>query len=142
METKVVDVRKGSGDKKDLPAPKKVVNIEYRDQETGRTYAGDFTFKRLNLGDIRQMAVRRAQLNGGLAEETLDRVTRIMNSMLAHLEFGIDKAPDWWQPDSFYTGDVVVKVFEAFMEFQDSFRVAILQQGQGPEVSTESQAAA
>ena len=121
-EVSVVDVREDA--KKLISGPgdiTKTFNIRYTDP-TGRDYAGDFTVRRLNMGAIRKMAIRKSQLNGGEPDSALDETIVQLNSMLAHLEVALVQAPEWWNPDSFYSGDVIVEVYKEVMSFEDTFR--------------------
>jgi hypothetical protein len=128
MATKIVDVRKGMDEKLSMPSTTKTFHVEYKDPENGRVYGGEFTVKRLNMGDIRQVAIKKAQLNGGVKEENLDTSIRFINAMLAHLEFALIKFPDWWQPDTFYSADVISDIYEEVISFETSFREPVQKQ--------------
>jgi hypothetical protein len=123
MSAKIVDVRGGSnGQGPVLPPPRKTIHMEYTDQESKLLYAGDFTVKRLTLGDMRRVAIKRAELSGGVKADALDMNTQAMNTMLAHLEVAIEKAPEWWKPSDFYTADPIADLYEKVIDFEDSFR--------------------
>ena len=123
-----MDVRKEQNDKVTLPFPQKTFHVEYTEPETGHVYGGDFTVKRLTMGDIRQVAIRKAQLNGGVAEDALDRNVRYVNSMLAHLEIALTQKPEWWKPDTFYNADVIAEIYSEVISFEESFRHVISKQ--------------
>jgi hypothetical protein len=126
MATKIVDVTHGKDGKKlELPPSHKVVHIEYTDPDSGMIYGGEFTIKRLNIGDLRKAAINRTQLNGGVKEELLDENVKFMNMMMSHLSVAIVKAPDWWKPEEFYNGRVIFEVYEEVARFEDSFRSAV-----------------
>jgi hypothetical protein len=125
MATKIVDVRAGNNGSKDLPSTHKVVHVDYTDPETGLQYGGDFTIKRMTLGDIRKSAVMRAQLNGGLPESAIEENVRFLNTILAHLSYSIVKSPDWWKPEEFYNGGVIYDLYKEVTVFEDSFRPLI-----------------
>ncbi len=147
MAAKIVDVR-DSEEAKDLPSTKKVIHVEYVDPETGRSYGGEFTIQRLNLGDMRRVAIRRAELAGGMPVESLDENTQFMNAMSAHLEFAIIKSPEWWNPDVLFDGSVIVDVYEEVTRFEQSFRDAAKRrraqdvEGRSPEPTEQQQASA
>lgn len=124
MPTKIVDVSKGVEEKR-LPLTQKVVAVEWTDDETGQKRVGEFTLKRMNLGDLRKAAIRRAQLNGGLPEAAIDEDTRFMNMMLANLEMTIVQSPDWWKPEEFYNGRVIYDLYNEVISFEATFRSAL-----------------
>ena len=138
MATKIVDLR-ASGQKsdKDLPKNTTVLHVDYTDPDTEMTYGGDFTVKRLNMADIRQVAIRKAQLNGGIAPDLIEPGMSYFNSMLAHLEVALVQTPEWWKPDEFYNADVINDVYQEVMSFEDSFRRADKQQPQENKSSGE-----
>lgn len=140
MPAKIVDVTKSSEAGKDLPATQCVKHVEYEDPENGRRHSGEFVIRRLNLGLMRQVSVRKAELNGGMPHDSLDPATRQLNSLLAHLEFAILKAPEWWKPEEFYSGDLIAQVYEEVMNFEDSFRRPVPKQPQGAEGDRSSAA--
>jgi hypothetical protein len=138
MATKIVDVRKDQAEIVGLPASQKVFHVDYTDPETSRQYGGDFTVKRLNIGDMRQVGIRRAQLNGGLSEESLDRNISYVNAMLAHLEIALVKTPDWWKPQEMYNADVVADVYQEVMLFEETFRRTVQKQSTSVETNSET----
>jgi len=124
MTVKIVDARTGKVNKEELPPNMKLVNFSYTD-ENGAIYGGDFVFKRLTIGDIRRMAVRRAQLNGSFPENVIDEDVAYMNIMLGHLEVATVKAPDWWKPDDLYDPQIVLNLYKEVLAFEASFRRAL-----------------
>lgn len=96
----------------------KTVYIEKRGED-GKTYSGDFTFKRLTLANIAQVGAEIARLNGG---NPVDETTEFINTMLAHFKYGIVVAPSWWNPNDLYDIGVVKEVFDKLMEHERSFR--------------------
>lgn len=136
MATKIVDVT-GKQEHSDLPATQKVIHVEYTDPESGLKYAGPFTIQRLNVGQMRQMAITKAQLNGGMAEDAIDQNIRYINQVMAHLQHAIIKAPDWWRPDDFYSGDILIEVYEEVMNFEDTFRHAAQKRSQGAQANSQ-----
>ena len=108
-------------------APKEIkkeatVFIEVRSEQEGRVYNGHFTFRRLNLGQIAQMGVEVARLNGGM---TVDDSTDFLNTMIATFRFAVTKAPEWWKPEEMFDNIVVAHVYNKYLEFESSFRRAV-----------------
>ena len=142
MATKIVDVKTGvNGAKLELPPMHKVVHVEYTDPETELLYAGDFTIKRLTLGELRQAAIRRAQLNGGIPEEAIEENIRFLNAVLSKLEFNIVSSPEWWNPDAFFSGRVIFDLYDEVTKFEDSFRRPARGGSQTSEASGKGQTA-
>lgn len=109
-------------DKPGAPPNQQTSHIEIRSKVDGQMYAGDFTFKRLTLGDIARQGVTQARLNGGLP---VDDTTEHLNRMFATLIVGVVKAPEWWHPEDFFDGLLAKAVYEKFLEYQASFRPAV-----------------
>lgn len=108
-----------------LPPNTKVVYIEK--QSAGRVYSGDFTFKRLTIGELGRLGADIARRNGGLP---VDDTTERVNIMLAHFAIGITDAPKWWNPEELYDLSLVREVFEQQMKFEASFRPALQKQAE------------
>lgn len=141
MATKIVDLR-ASGQKsdKDLPKNTTVFHVEYTDPDSGMTYGGDFTVKRLNLAEVRQVAIKKAQLNGGVADDLIDSGISYLNSMSAHLAVALTKTPEWWKPDEFFGADLINDVYQEVMSFEDSFRRAAEKRSQEAKANSEGEA--
>jgi hypothetical protein len=129
MATKIVDVRKDRDEASALPATSKVFHVTWEDPETRQTYGGDFTVRRMTIGDMRRIGIRKAEMNGGQSTEALDKSIGYVNAMLAHLEVALVKRPEWWKPDNFYSADLIAQVYEEVMKFEDSFRVLVPEKG-------------
>lgn len=138
MTTKIVDVRKGAGANGAEISFTKVFNLQYTDERTGAVLAGDFTVKRLTVGDVGKIAIRKAQLNGGQAEDAIDVNTRWLHQMIAHLEYAITDAPKWWKPLDFYDAEPVEQLYEKVVEFELSFRRPVPAQSPGIETNSQS----
>lgn len=137
MATKVVDAR--APEKAALPKMQAVIHVNYTDPDTENVYGGDFTIRRLPLDLIRKVALRRAELNGGIPEKSLAEDVVYLNAMLAHLEQAIVKAPDWWKPTEFYSTDIIVEVYSEVMKFENSFRRSLPGQESRAEEDSASQ---
>jgi hypothetical protein len=93
--------------------------MTWKDPETGRINSGTFTAKRPSLGTLGQIAVYRAKLNGG---QQVDPQTNFLHSMMADLFYILTEAPDWWQPDTFFTANPLQEVWDHVRSWLDSFR--------------------
>lgn len=101
-----------------LPPFEKTFAIEERGDD-GKMYAGDFTIKRLSIGNLGRVGTEIARLNGG---NTVDQTTDYINTAIAHFKFAIVKAPDWFDVDKLYEPKVIKKVFDTILEHERSFR--------------------
>lgn len=101
--------------------------IEYK-ADDGLVYSGDFTFKRLTIGDVSKVGAEIARLAGG---QTVSEEVDFINTMLAHFSAGIVKAPEWWRPAELYDIGILHAVFKEFMEFERSFRATVPEQPAG-----------
>lgn len=112
--------KNGGTEKTQVPAlqNQKTVYIEKKGED-GRTYSGNFTFKRLTLANIAQVGAEIARLNGG---NPVDDTTEFINTMLAHFKFAIISSPEWWNPTELYDISIVKEVFDALMQHEQSFR--------------------
>lgn len=119
---KIKDLSQEMREKKELPPMHHAFYLEMKDPDSDRMLTGTFMARRLNVAQIRQLALIKAELNGGHAEGVLDRSVALLNHMLAHLRVALVSAPDWWKPDEFWSGDVITHVFDEVMSFEDRFR--------------------
>jgi len=136
VTTKVVDVSK-TEEYQNLPPTQRAYHFSYTDSESGLDYSGVFVFRRLNVGDMRGVAVRTAELNGGMPQQSLDRHIAVLNEWLASLEHAIVKAPEWWKPNDFYTADIIGQVYAKFEEFEATFRGAVRGRPSAPAQDSE-----
>lgn len=122
-EVRVIDVRKSAPAAATLPPTQTIIHMEWTD-DAGLTLAGYFTVERLNIGKLRAVALREAQLNGGMKAEALGNGPAQLNAMLAHFEQALIDHPKWWKPDEFYDTDPIYALFEEVMRFEGTFRRA------------------
>lgn len=108
------------------------VYVEVKSNMDGRTYSGNFTFKRLNIGSIAQVGVEACRLNGGL---TVDENTDFLNTMLATFKYAVTAAPEWFKPEEMFDTHVVATVYNKYLEFEATFRRAV---PQSPEATAEA----
>ena len=87
---------------------------------TGRVYSGNFTFKRLSIGDKGRAEVLRAKLNGDL--KSIDPEIDILHDMLSFLRYGLILFPDWWRECGFglelYDINVIEFLYKEVMDFE------------------------
>ena len=136
MSTKIVDVTNEAA-RPALPKSQAVLHVEWIDPDTKRTQAGEFTIKRLTLGDYSQVAIKRAQLSGGMPEASLDEGTRLLNGVLAHLSVAITNAPAWWIPENFYDPTILYAIHKEVMAFEKTFRDAVAR-NEPPTITSDS----
>ena len=115
----------------------KTVNVEYRSPEDGKMYAGDFTFKRLTIGEIAKVGVETARLNGDQAN--VDPGTDYINTVLATLKACVvPPVPVWFSnPEALYEVKLIQLVHKRYMEFESSFRVDEPEQAEGVPKASE-----
>jgi hypothetical protein len=93
----------------------------------GQLYEGQFTTRKLAIKDLAAIGVRKIQLNGGYYYDEnrpgvgIDPQTDWMNSMIAHLEIALVQIPMWFKVEDIIDGNLLAKVFEQVMEFENSF---------------------
>jgi hypothetical protein len=107
-----------SAGKKELKFQKSFL-FEYRSEDEDRTFSGEFTVKRLNLGDSSRIGVRIAQLNAG---EDVNPQVHFLHNMIAYCEAALVVVPDWWKPAEFYDVQILRKMYDYVYAFNDNFR--------------------
>lgn len=106
--------------------------ITHSSEEDGIEYTGQFTVKKLTIMDRSKINIKRTQLNGGYSVvrndngdptgEGADASTDSFNYMLAYLETALIQKPKWWDLNEITDIEVLNKVFEEAMKFENSFR--------------------
>jgi hypothetical protein len=77
--------------------------------------------------DLATLGVRKAQLNGGMHHDAsnpgrgIDTFTDNLNQMVAQLELAIVKHPQWWDLADIVDLQLLSKVFEEVISFENSF---------------------
>lgn len=105
----------------------KTFAIDFTSEVEDRRYQGSFTIKKLGIREMGALGVRKAQLNGGMYFDSenpgrgVDEQTDSFNNMIAHLEIAIKAAPDWWNLDKLSDPQLIGKVFQEVLEFENSF---------------------
>lgn len=102
-------------------------NVDFYSETGQRRYAGTFTTKKLTIMDMTNMAVRKAQLCGGLHFDPanpgrgLDATTYQINGMLAHIEIALQDYPKWWNLDELTDLEVMSTVYKEVISFENNF---------------------
>jgi len=93
--------------------------MTWKDRETGKVQVGTFTAQRPNLGQLGQIEVLQAKLNGG---EKVTFQTNNLHMMIASLQIILIDYPKWWTPEDFFTADPLREVWDHVRSWVDSFR--------------------
>lgn len=102
-------------------------HVEIHSEGDDMTYKGKFTVKKLSLRDLAALGVRKSQLQGGLHFDPsnpgrgVDEITDQMNTIIAQCEFSIVEAPEWWDLGKITDMEVLYKVYEEVISFENSF---------------------
>jgi hypothetical protein len=104
-------------------------NLDFYSEDSQRRYQGTFTTKKLTIKDMTRMSVRKVQLCGGMHYDPaspgqgLDFATFQINGMIAHLEIALVEYPKWWNLDELTDIEVLSKVHEEVVSFENNFPV-------------------
>lgn len=93
--------------------------VKWTDRETGKVHVGTFTVRRPSLGQLGQMAVLKAKMNGG---EKVDPQTDFLHEMIAGLQVMITDSPPWWNPETFFDASPLRKVWDHVRSWLETFR--------------------
>ena len=93
--------------------------MTWKDKETGRVHVGTFTAQRPSLGQLGQIAVLKAKMNGG---EKVSHDVDFLHEMMSSLQVILTDVPDWWAPNDFFTADPLREVWEHVRRWVDNFR--------------------
>ena len=74
--------------------PEYSFKFKYKDAN-GKDWAGDFVSKIPTIQDRQRIGILRAQLSGGLPNNSLDPLTSELNLMIAELTFRLKQRPKW-----------------------------------------------
>ncbi len=103
-----------------LPSMEFNFDINLKGQSTQTIYKGEFTYRRLSIGDQGKADVLRTRLNGDLSnvDPEIDR----LHEMIGWLRFGIVSYPDWWRDSGFgsnlYDSNVLKDVYGQITNFE------------------------
>ena len=105
-----------------LPRKEKTFHLEFYCKYRRETLIGNFTIQKLSVFQLRQVGVRRAQLNAGAA---VDELTNMFSIWFATLEGAVTRWPDWWKPHDELNDDLLSFVYGKVVSFEESFRAAL-----------------
>lgn len=121
----------------------KTFQIDYFSKVEDRRYSGTFTTKKLNVGDLSKLGLRKTQLSGGYSfdEATgkgVDSATFMLNEMIAHCEIALIQKPEWFVPEELVDANLLRNVYEEVASFEADFYHRAAQTNQGQELSESS----
>lgn len=100
--------------------------------DNGQRYDGVFACKKQSIMDSSRISVRKSQLNGGMychrdddgnvTGKGIDEATDFLNYMIATLETVIVQKPVWWDLEDISDVELLSKVFQEVMKYENSFR--------------------
>lgn len=96
-------------------------NVEWDDQEDGKTKSGLFRAKRPNIGMFTSIKVMEARLNSG-QEQGLPTEVLKLHRYLAYCHHMLVEFPKWWTPDTFFDHEPLEKIYEHMRHWESSFR--------------------
>jgi len=103
-----------------LPTMEYSFHFSIKGTDTGKSYEGDFTYKRPNYAQKVEAAKLSAKLSGDL--ETLDPEIKFINSILGHLKFTLIAFPTWWETSNFgldiYDDNIIAELFKITDKFE------------------------
>lgn len=112
----------GSGDPRQRGLVK-TFNISHFSSIDNKRYEGQFTTQKLRVGDWIRIGVVKSSLSMNCA--TLDVRATDYCEMLAVTQVALIQKPHWFEdPQELYDGDILSKVYEEVMKFENSFRRA------------------
>jgi hypothetical protein len=114
-EIVIVDL---AGDGKTIQATTSFT-MTWKDPETGRIHVGTFSAQRPSLGQLGQIAVLKAKMNGG---EKVDAQTDFLHEMMSSLQVILTDFPDWWKPNDFFDARPLREVWDHVRRWVDNFR--------------------
>ena len=119
-----VDVRDltpaGAEKDKDLRFTKRF-HVTWRTDD-GDVLEGDFTVKRTNIGEQARVGVIMAELREDKPVDSIDRGTLQCHEWIAMCTVSLTVVPPWWNPTEMYELDVLKRVYEEALAFQNTFR--------------------
>lgn len=111
---------------------RKTFTIDYLSDATGDKYTGAFTSKKLSILDQAKISRRKSELCGGMfcvrdddgnpTGQGIDEWSEVQARMIAILEVALVQKPQWWDLDVLYDEELLGKVFEEVMLFENTFR--------------------
>ena len=92
-------------------------SIDYTDLQ-GNKFEGFFTVHRPTIGEKIRIGVLDSRLR---QELDVDIYTGNMSYMVATLLVVVDHSPDWWKPAQIYDFDLLAKVYNTYIKWNNTF---------------------
>jgi hypothetical protein len=104
----------------------KSFSINFHSKIMKEGFSGTFTTKKLTVGDLSKIGLRKAQLSGGYVYDELqgrgvDPTTNILNEMIAHCEVSIIQSPEWFEASEISDLELLRTVYEEVASFEADF---------------------
>jgi hypothetical protein len=107
-------------------------SIDHESEDSGQSYNGTFTSKKLSILDQTKISRRKSELCGGMycvrdddgnpTGRGIDEGTEFLNQMIGILEVAVVSHPVWWDLSELADEELLSKVFGEVMQFENSFR--------------------
>lgn len=122
----------------------KTFQIDYSSDVDDRRYVGTFTTKKLTIGDLSKLGLRKAQLCGGhsydeMSGKGVDPATAMLNEMVAHCDISLLQKPEWFVPEDLTDVSLLRKVYEEVASFEANFHNRSKRSSDGEESSRVSE---
>lgn len=104
----------------------KTFQIDFNSEVDKKRYSGTFTSKKLTVGDLSKLGLRKAQLSGGFSYDEeknrgVDPGTNILNEMIAHCEISLLQKPEWFVPEDLTDVILLQEVYQEVASFEANF---------------------
>lgn len=104
----------------------KTFQIDYQSDIDNKRYSGTFTCKKLTVGDLSKLGLRKAQLSGGYSydEESgrgVDTSTNLLNEMIAHCDISLIQKPEWFVAEDLTDVTLLQEVYQEVASFEANF---------------------
>ena len=127
---------------KALPSMEHVFRVNVKGEETGKSYEGDFSYKRPNLRVDSEIEKTKALLDGGLR---LSEEQHFIHEVLARLKHTITASPEWWAKSDYgfelYDLNVVLDIFKETKKFEKEWTDKVWAEDAKSETPTPIEAA-
>lgn len=120
-------------------------SIDHRSEIDEFHYQGSFTSRKMSILDQTRISKRKSEICGGMftvrddagnpTGQGIDEWTEVQGRMIAILEVALVQKPEWWDLGVIGDEDLIGKVFEEVMLFENSFRGRGRAQAQGQDGS-------
>jgi hypothetical protein len=108
-----------------LPSMEHTFKISVKGTESGRTFEGEFTYRRPRIKEQLEADKWRNKMAGDAKEEG----TSFLYTILSMLRFNIVQAPEWWDGSDkgmeLYDLNVILAIYEEIKKFETKWREEI-----------------